>query len=159
MYGYKIMTPKYYIVSFSRTLYWSRMASFRLPYKSSRVYSGLCSTMGCVSSSGFLLTIPASSNSHSHWFLTWYPACVIGSNRYLGFRIFQLEYRHTSCWRMTYMPMPKRTVLLVHCFGLGAVLMYTIYREFRWFIRVHFYQALSDSRPCICRSHVKAFLL
>ena len=55
------------------------MASVRPLYRVSLVFRGLCWTMWCVKNSGFSSTIFSSSNSHSHWIVTLYPALAICS--------------------------------------------------------------------------------
>ena len=78
MYGYRLITSQYRIVSSFYTILWCRRkASVRPPYRASQVCRGLCLTMGCVINSGFCSTIFAASDLHFLIILTVYPAAVI----------------------------------------------------------------------------------
>jgi hypothetical protein len=165
MYGYKLMTSTYWMNSFSLALYWRRIASVRPPYSASRVCRGIYSTIGCVSSSSFWFTIAALSNSHLHWILTCYTACVICSNRdimrsYLSARVSP-PMLLTSRERLTGMPVIKTSKVLVDYFRIGAVSVYAIICEFgglysRPLLACFIWQTSISS---ICSNHIKAFFL
>ena len=132
MNAYKLML-RHIGWSQSQWLY-SEDASLRFdPRIVHRGCAGDCSTIGWVSISGFWFNIPTLSNSHSHWILAWYPACVICYNRDIV-----RSYRSASVsplivltsrngWQVW--PCQKQPKLL-NFVRFGAVPICAIFREF-----------------------------